>query len=884
MRPMKKLLQLTLVLMIFNLWNVNAQTPVLYWRFANNIVIPGSPNIAQFDVEITCSVPGTYHSDLQMYFDYNTTAFGTSIAANGKITYQRLPMLQGTLSGSPLYAVFGNTDNTDHTYTLFSEASFPIPNPATMNEVPSGGVWAGWAQFQIQIANTGVNAGIDFHTSLMDNMEYYLDATHSTPTKYGNPNIYANNLLNWSLTPPDLTKLIMTEIVDPGGTPANAKYVELYNGENFPVNCSYFQVYLARQANGTTWNDVTLTATIPPGGLYVIGMTVTDFTTGYGMAADQYSSYISGNGDDGYFLYKNGNHSTGTLLDAYGVINQQALSTDPWYYMDSHAVRKRNITTANSTWTESEWVIVPATHNQMTPKEHRMTKTWTGSVSSDWNAKGANWTGSAYNYVPDASDNVILPNGTQRAILNQHSACNDLTINYVSAITVVAPKFFTVAGTLTNNSGVQGLILKSGSTGTASLIHSTSGVYAESERYFSGSDWHYVSSPMLDSYSSVFLNYYLKSFDETTGIWSFIAPTNIPLNVMQGYSVWSGSGNATVKFKGHLNVGNLSIPVTYHSGASHNFKGFNLVGNPYPSAIDWNRAGWTKTNVDDAIYIWNPTNDQYGSYIAGVGTNGVTNIIPQNQGFIVHCNAATGTLGVSDNVKKHSATSFLKSSGTSEENILRLTINGNTYTDETVIRFDDETETEFEGNMDAYKLYGINAAPQLFSILESGDELSINTMPFAGESTVIDLGVKTGITGTYSINAVDIMTFMPGVSVFIEDVKKGSFTNLRERPGYTFESDPLDQTNRFKLHFTNPLPDPENNTDAIGIYARNQQVIIENYMNMNGKVVITDLPGQVLFSGELENGTTSVTVEGGSVLLVTITTPEYSTVKKVYIR
>jgi adenine deaminase len=30
----------------------------------------------------------------------------------------------------------------------------------------------------------------------------------------------------------------------------------------------------------------------------------------------------SGNGDDGYFLYKDGDHSTGTLVDAYGVINE----------------------------------------------------------------------------------------------------------------------------------------------------------------------------------------------------------------------------------------------------------------------------------------------------------------------------------------------------------------------------------------------------------------------------------------------------------------------------------------------------------------------------------------------------------------------------------
>ena len=43
-------------------------------------------------------------------------------------------------------------------------------------------------------------------------------------------------------------------------------------------------------------------------------------------------------------------------------------------------------------------------------------------------------------------------------------------------------------------------------------------------------------------------------------------------------------------------------------------KGFNLVGNPYPSAIDWDAAsGWTKTNIDNAVYYFKASaTDQYG--------------------------------------------------------------------------------------------------------------------------------------------------------------------------------------------------------------------------------------------------------------------------------
>jgi hypothetical protein len=76
------------------------------------------------------------------------------------------------------------------------------------------------------------------------------------------------------------------------------------------------------------------------------------------------------------------------------------------------------------------------------------------------------------------------------------------------------------------------------------------------------------------------------------------------------------------------------------------------VGNPYPSPIDWNAVGgWTKTNVDNAIYFFsNGTVSQYtgtySSYVNGVSSNGVAgNIIAAMQGFFIH--VSNGTFPVS---------------------------------------------------------------------------------------------------------------------------------------------------------------------------------------------------------------------------------------------
>jgi hypothetical protein len=48
-----------------------------------------------------------------------------------------------------------------------------------------------------------------------------------------------------------------------------------------------------------------------------------------------------------------------------------------------------------------------------------------------------------------------------------------------------------------------------------------------------------------------------------------------------------------------LNNGNVSFPITNtSSSADAVVRGFNLIGNPYPSSIDWKSGtGWLRTDL-----------------------------------------------------------------------------------------------------------------------------------------------------------------------------------------------------------------------------------------------------------------------------------------------
>ena len=80
--------------------------------------------------------------------------------------------------------------------------------------------------------------------------------------------------------------------------------------------------------------------------------------------------------------------------------------------------------------------------------------------------------------------------------------------------------------------------------------------------------------------------------------------------------------------------------------------GWNLVGNPTPSTIDWNASsGWTRTNIDSTIYIWDPSAG--GSYKTWNGTTGNlgNGKIAPFQAFWVKANAASPHLKAANGVK-----------------------------------------------------------------------------------------------------------------------------------------------------------------------------------------------------------------------------------------
>ena len=169
----------------------------------------------------------------------------------------------------------------------------------------------------------------------------------------------------FDVTPPASYDLLISEVTDP--TNYEGRFVEIYNPTGSEVDFGTSTWYLAKQSNGGSWTDVQLTGTIPAGGTYVVG--ISNFNATYGFDPDLESGIPNGNGDDGYFLYAEGNQATGTLIDAYGEIDVDG-SGELWEYENSIAVRNADITTPRIDWTDSEWTITAGDHTIATPGVH----------------------------------------------------------------------------------------------------------------------------------------------------------------------------------------------------------------------------------------------------------------------------------------------------------------------------------------------------------------------------------------------------------------------------------------------------------------------------------------------------------------------------------
>ncbi|MFZ0281678.1 MAG: T9SS type A sorting domain-containing protein [Bacteroidales bacterium] len=521
------------------------------------------------------------------------------------------------------------------------------------------------------------------------------------------------------------------------------------------------------------------------------------------------------------------------------------------------------------------------------------------------------------------NNNTVIFSGITQAISgNTPASFNNLTVDAGSTTTITTPGqslggILLSDGTFNANGN---LTLLSTEIQTAMIDGSGTGEVNGNitmQRYLaSGFGYKYFSPPFQGSEVSEFsdnmkLNDPFPAFfryDEsrTTSGWvTYIDPAGI-LNPMEGYAIDFGSSNSPITFDvtGVVNNGPMSATLYNHNNTYS--QGFSLVGNPYPSPVDWDAlSGWTRVNIDNALYYFEAsTTDEFGgmyvTYIDGVSSNGLaTNLIPSMQGYFVHVTdgtfPVTGSIAVNNDARIIDLTQPLTKSDGDPRPLIRLAAGYKADTlsfDQVVIYFDEKATGNFDGQLDALKLMNTDfMVANFYTVGPDGKKLSISALPVITDTLLrIPLGLSTNLAGKVLFRISTLEGNLENMEIFLSDELAKSKQDLSD--GNTYEVDlPAGQhENRFFLEFKNldtGISDNTTGEDLFRIYSSHGilKLEIDKLTGPEGILMITNLTGQTSLIKKYYNpGSYEISsgLESG-IYIVTFTSGTKRISKKIFI-
>lgn len=354
-------------------------------------------------------------------------------------------------------------------------------------------------------------------------------------------------------------------------------------------------------------------------------------------------------------------------------------------------------------------------------------------------------------------------------------------------------------------------------------------------------DWHDISSPVANHPIEDFTtgNYDFYRYDEPSAVWQYHAGESGPFASMEpgrGYLV-AFDTERDMTFNGMMQHGNVSIQITRENTGS--LAGFNLLGNPYPSYLDWESVYYASTNVSPTIYVWDEDKSQYATYDANLqmGTFDKTQYLAPGQGFFVKCNNASGgNVVFDDNARCHKSSTEVPFRG--ENIIMKINVEGAVSgIDELIMKLNCP---ETAG---ALKMISMSEnAPYLSYEYENedyvmiclGEELSKDSLPFK---------FKAGQNDDF-IMTFDIQNF-EGDFLELEDLLTGEKVDLLSQNHYNFAGAPNDVAQRFRINFKEALGVEGINERELFVYSNGDMVSIYGIQGRS-QIRIYDVRGILL--------------------------------------
>jgi len=307
-------------------------------------------------------------------------------------------------------------------------------------------------------------------------------------------------------------------------------------------------------------------------------------------------------------------------------------------------------------------------------------------------------------------------------------------------------------------------------------------------------------------------------------------------------------------------------------------KGFNAVGNPYPSPIRVN--DFINANIDNmegTLWFWRKTNDKTQSsyttvtklaYVANAapgGENGYAinpgGVLNTGQGFIVKAKPTATNIVFTNAMRVGNSTNqfFRSAAPDASKYWLNITDTAGSYS-QAMVGYTSEATTGYDNGIDG-RIYVDNNI-NLYTIQDE-NILAIQGRPEFTDTDQVALGFKATQAGTFTINVSDTEgVFTADQAIYLVDNVEGLVVNIKAH-AYTFTTDAGTFNDRFSVIYnttTLGTNQPVADDKSTVIFGKNGILKVNAEENIKS-VMVYDILGRQLLKADNVN---NLTFEGNT--------------------
>lgn len=507
------------------------------------------------------------------------------------------------------------------------------------------------------------------------------------------------------------------------------------------------------------------------------------------------------------------------------------------------------------------------------------------------------WDGEKWNGgMPTIYKKAVIAGDYFTASKGSFSACS-CTVNEGGKLIVGADTYVEIGKDLTNNGKL--IVESNGNLVQIDNVSNTTPIAVRREHTLTDlrKEYIYLSSPVAEQNMKMIFG---NNASNVSFVTKLNEPTNVFVNATDADYLIQGKGFAVkeprsagfvnlgdqvpqeiAQYNGIPNNGDISIPLSYTQS-----RGYNLVGNPYPSNIDivklyedsMDDINSLTPNIDPTFRFWdnkvNATYTQMGgayqgySYAlfnaksnystaapgldpgfgrSGEGRKAPGNIIKVSQAFMIRALKADAKLKFNNTMRDVMHTGSEYYGRESEKNRFRLQLRTQSdFTVQNAITYISNGNKEF--GLEDTRIPNSQASDALFSF--AGDaKVVINGRSTFTPDDVVVLGLRHFTEGIYTIQAVDVEgVFANGQQIYLKDKQLNIFTNL-SAGDYTFTSNAGEFTNRFEIVYKPEvvLATDATNKSKIEVYRDAQDFVVKSADKTIENIELYDAVGRLVF-------------------------------------